>query len=89
MARQNLPPHIFIGTASIDGAPAPDGTVVTALVNGAEVGSAVVQNGKYTNIQVGLSGQTVTFRVGSLNAKETATTEVGGADVVNLTASKE
>ena len=84
---QNRPPHIFIGTVTIDGAPAPDGTVVTAIVDGAEVGSAVVQNGEYANLQVGVPGETVTFRVGNLTANETATTEVGGADIVNLTAS--
>jgi outer membrane biosynthesis protein TonB len=86
-AGQNLPPHIFIGSVTIDGAPAPDGTVVTALVNGAEVGSAVVTDGKFTNLQVGAAGQTVTFRVGEVTANETATTEVGGATVVDLTAS--
>jgi hypothetical protein len=82
-----LPPHVFIGTVMIDGAPAPDGTVVTALVNGAEVGSAVVTNGEFTNLQVGVPGETVTFRVGDLTANETTTTEVGGATVVDLTAS--
>jgi hypothetical protein len=82
-----LPPHVFIGTVMIDGAPAPDGTVVTALVNSAEVGSAVVTNGEFTNLQVGVPGETVTFRVGDLTTNETATTEVGGATVVDLTAS--
>jgi hypothetical protein len=73
----------------INGAPAPDGTVVTALVHGTEVGSAVITNGEFTNLRVGMPGETVTFRIGDLEANETATTEVGGATIVDLTASGE
>ena len=81
------PPQIFIGTATIDGAPAPDGTVVTVLKDGVEVDSAVVTDGAYPVLQVPNPGAEVTFKLGDLVADQTATTYQGGADIVNLTAS--
>ena len=62
-------PHIIQGNAMIDGEPAPDGTVVTAMIDGEEVGSAAVSNGRYSMIidqgETGnYSGKTVTFQVG-------------------------
>ena len=49
--------------------------------------SEVEPQGKFRSLQVGPAGRTVTFRVGEFLANETATTEVGGADVITLTAS--
>lgn len=40
-------PHQFYGSVMINGAPAPDGTVVSARINGEEVASGVTTGGKY------------------------------------------
>jgi hypothetical protein len=74
----------------IDGQPAREGTIVTAMIGGQEVGKAVVEGdeGQFT-LQVGVPGQTVTFLVDTYQAGETATTEVGGADMIELTASSQ
>ena len=86
---QNPPPHIFVGTVTIDGLPAPEGTVVKALVNGVEVASVQVDDGQYLPLAVLIPGQTVTFMVGDLTAAETFLTEVGGVNVLNLTAASD
>ena len=85
---QNRPPHIFVGAVLVDGLPAPDGTVVRALVNGVEVASVQVEDGIFPALAVLIPGQTVTFLVGNLTAAETFFTEVGGIDLLNLTATR-
>ncbi len=72
----------------IDGLPAPEGTLVRALINGVEVASVQVEDGKYPALVVLIPGQTVTFLVGDLTATETFLTEVGGVDLLNLTANR-
>ena len=85
---QEQPPHLFMGSATIDGNPAPEGTVVSALVNGATVGSVQVDAmGTYPALIVPTPGVTVTFEVGGFPAAESAITEVGGASILNLTSS--
>ena len=42
---QQTPPHIFSGTVTIDGVLAPNGTVITALIDGIEQGSTSVGSG--------------------------------------------
>ena len=84
-------PHVFAGTASIGGQPAPDGMAVTAWVDGFSepVGEGVVSLGSY-NLKVfqfgttSFSGRTITFKVGESAAAETGTWQSFGADVVNL-----
>ena len=83
---QNRPPQILVGTVTVDGLPAPEGTIVRALVNGVEVASAQVEDGQYLPLAILIPGQTVTFMVGDLTAAETFLTEVGGVNVLNLTA---
>ena len=83
---QNRPPHIFVGSVLMNGTPAPDGTVMRALVNGVEVASVQVEDGKYPALAVLIPGQTVTFLVGDLTATQTYITEVGGLNLLNLTA---
>ncbi len=83
---QNRPPHIFVGAVLMDGLPAPDGTVVRALVNGVEVASVQVEGGKYPALAILILEQTVTFLVGDLTAAQTYITEVGGLNLLNLTA---
>ena len=40
VSAQRVPPHVFVGDAWIDDVAAPDGTVVTAWVDGAQATSA-------------------------------------------------
>ncbi len=75
-----------MGTVTIDGLPAPEGTVVRALVDGVEVASVQVEDGIYLPLAILIPGQTVTFMVGDLATGETFLTEVGGVNVLNLTA---
>jgi hypothetical protein len=81
------PPHVFIGTATIAGEPAPAGTRITALIDGVEVASVFTrEGGEFDPIYVGNPGRTVTFRIGNLTAEESFEVETGGADIVTLTA---
>jgi hypothetical protein len=40
-------PHQFYGSVTINGKPAPDGTIIIAKINGIEVASTTTKNGKY------------------------------------------
>jgi hypothetical protein len=90
---QPAPPHIFTGTATLDGAAAANGVAVTAWVDGVAVpgASGVVAAGRY-NLQVlqpdGVSylGKSVKFKVGAADATQSQNWVQGGADVLNLTA---
>ena len=78
---QQIPPHLTAITATVDGAPAPDGTVITAWIDGNEVGSGAVASGTAVLVISGdasFTGKTISFKVGSLDAKETDTWEQGG-----------
>jgi len=87
---QPAPPHLFIGSATIDGNPAADGTVVAALVDGQQVAAEPVSGGSYTIIvepKTGsFFGKTVTFMIGGIPAKQTALWVEGLATELNLTA---
>ena len=86
-AQQN-PPHFFIGKVfDASGAPVSAGTVVTAYINGELQGSATVRaGGDYTLPVSQGTGTGITFRIGSLDARETASWMFGGATVMDLTA---
>ena len=89
---QRLPPHVFVGMAMMqDESSAPDGTMVTAWVGGAEVANTTVTGGNYTLIvdqgDQSFAGETITFQVGGMDAMETATWMQGGGDELNLTSS--
>jgi hypothetical protein len=88
-ATSDSPPHVFVGTASIDGAAAPQGTIVSALIEGQVAATGLVENdGEFTAILVVVPGYEVTFQVGDYDATQTPiTTEVGGATVLELNAS--
>ena len=82
-----------MGTAAIDGEIAPDGTVITAWVEdfNEPVGEGVVSAGSYflRVFQYGSRGfgsKTITFKIGSLIANETAKWESLAGDELNLTA---
>ena len=42
---QSVPPHVFIGTVTVDGLAAPAGTTVSAVIDGVEQGSTSVTAG--------------------------------------------
>ncbi|MDA1128288.1 MAG: hypothetical protein O2913_06275 [Chloroflexi bacterium] len=87
---QNTIPHVILGTATLDDATAVDGTAVTAWVDGTQVADTNVVNGSYQLIvgdAAGYAGETLSFKVGSATADQTADWVMGGADILNLTAS--
>ena len=87
---QNARPHVFIGTATLDGVLAVDATAVTAWIDGQQVAGTTVSGGTYF-LQVesasGFAGEIVVFRVGAATAEQTFEWQEGSADEVNLTAS--
>jgi hypothetical protein len=87
---QRVPPHIFVGTVTLDGAIAADGAAVTAWVAGAQVASTTASGGEYNLLvdqnEDSFAGETVSFKVSGANAAESATWAQGGGDVLNLVA---
>jgi len=85
---QESPPHFFIGKVfDVSGGAVSVGTVVTAHINGVEQGSTTVRaGGDYTLPVSQGSGTGITFKIGSLDASETATWVFGGATVLDLNA---
>ena len=90
-------PHCFSGNVTIGGSPAPIGTVITAVIGGTEYGSIqTTEVGKYgdpgqsigkrllVTATADQSGETITFLVNGVTAKETAVFEVGGGTVLDL-----
>jgi len=89
----NQPPHIFVGTAKIDGIAAPLGTIVSVMIGDQTVNESVVDqaNGGFSKaIKVDVLGHPVTFKISDFAASQAAiTTEKGGGTVVNLEASSQ
>jgi hypothetical protein len=89
-------PHVFVGTATINGLAAPPRTMVSAWIEDTLSGIAEVgNNGEYGALIVGqiagkppYSGKTITFTIGNLTAGQTATWQSGAADVLDLTATQ-
>lgn len=89
-------PHVFVGTATINGLAAPQGTIISAWVEGTLSGvSEVDSNGEYGALIVGqiigepsYGGKTITFTIGNLTAWQTAIWQSGSADVLDLTATE-
>ncbi len=93
-AQPSGPPHRFAGTVTIDDAPAAAGTSVTAIVNGAECGSATVLHSAAGATYVvdvpdtcADDGDTVSFHVMGYAAAETGTWSGGDRTDLDLTAS--
>tara|TARA_B100000315_G_scaffold259171_1_gene313984 strand:- start:200 stop:1558 length:1359 start_codon:yes stop_codon:yes gene_type:complete len=89
---QAAPPHAFFGSATVEGIPAPDGTVITAWIDDSQVASTTMSEGRYTVVVVEpegvhYPGETVSFKVGDVEADQTAVWEQGGVNQLNLTAS--
>jgi hypothetical protein len=95
-AAQGAPPNRFYGTATLNGQPAPAGTVVTAFTNGKQCGTGqVAADGRYV-VDVddfthtdgcGADGSKVTFQIAGVDAAESADYTQGSFTQLNLTAS--
>ena len=88
---QRVIPHAFLGSATVNGSPAADGTVVAALVDGRQVAAKSVSGGSYPVLLVepdgdSFVGKTVTFTIGGIPAAETFLWVQGEVTELNLTA---
>ena len=71
---QSEPPHVLIGTVTLNGAPAPVGTGIVGMAGGREVGSATARAGGSFRLDLSNpSGQAVTFLVDGVVANQTLT----------------
>jgi len=92
VSAQRVIPHAFLGSATVNGFPAADGTVVAALVDGRQVVAKTVSGGSYPVLLVepdndSFAGKTVTFTIGGIPANETALWVQGQVTELNLSAS--
>ena len=94
VSAQEVQPHAFAGTAKLDGQPAPNGTLITAYVDGVSSGSGPVSNGRYGDAgsfkvlqppDANYFGKTITFRIGSFLANAVYDWTRGGVDGLDLT----
>ena len=88
---QRVIPHAFFGSATVNGSPAIDGTVVAALVDGRQVAAKAVSDGSYPVLLVepvadSFVGKTVTFTIGGILADQTVLWAQGEVTNLNLTA---
>ena len=88
-----IPPHAFVGTVTVDGAPAADGTQVTAFLDGVpdSVAGTTVTDGRYVIKIVQRSSSStlfadrkITFKIGGRDGSPTAVWISGAADELNL-----
>ena len=78
---QPAPPHLSKLVVTVNGAPAADGTLVTAWMDGEQVASALTSGGAAViKIEGGASsyGETISFRIGGKKAAEVDFWESGG-----------
>ena len=85
------PPHVFVGQATLDGDPVPDGTLVLGLLHGRPLARArtTVQDGRYILFVEEPGESTIDFAVGGFIAGQSAGWEAGGANALNLSASSQ
>ena len=88
VSAQQVPPHVIIGKATLNGAPAHEGTMVTAMVDGQKAGSTMVMGaeGKFETLLVMGPGDEITFMIGDSMAMEKVPWMQGGAAMQNLNA---
>ena len=82
-------PHVFVGSVTINGAPAPDGTEVTVWLEefNTPLGAGTSSGGDYSVLanQHGaqsFEGRTLIFKVNGQDSGETAIWEKGGATIL-------
>ena len=83
---QSLPPHIFVGHATVDGDDARNGTVVTAMIGEEVKGTTTVMDGMYTLPVNAGAGTEVSFMVGDMSVMEKGSWMQGGATMMDLMA---
>ena len=85
---QRVPPHVFVGTVTLDGAAAVDGAAITAWIDGEQVAATNASGGEYSLLvdqgDNSYAGKPVSFKVSGANAAETAAWMQGGRHVLNL-----
>ena len=86
---QNDAPHVFIGTAIVNGLTATTGAPITAWDGDTQIGSTTVVAGGKFNISVNRSSGRITFKIDNVNAAQSHPAwEFGGLETdFNLTAS--
>jgi hypothetical protein len=87
-AVEDTPPHVFVGTVTMDGKAAPQGTGITALIAGEEKGFvSVYERGEYGPMYVEepTNGSLITFRVDNHPANQAVIWEKGEATILDLT----
>jgi hypothetical protein len=89
VSEQRVLPHAFLGSVTVNGRPAADGTVVAALVDGKQVVAKFVSGGYYPVLLIepnndSFVGKTVTFTIGGIPANGTALWEQGQVTELNL-----
>ena len=87
---QRVPPHVFVGSVTLDGATAADGAAVTAWIDGEQVAATTASGGSYSLIidqeDSSYAGATVSFKVSGAGVSRTAEWVQGGGDELNLVA---
>ena len=92
VSAQKSLPHGFLGSATLNGSPAVDGTVVAAFIDGRQVDSVVVSGGTYPVLLIEppegttYAGKTVIFTIGGFTAAQTSIWVQGELTQLNLTA---
>jgi hypothetical protein len=87
---QMAPPHRFVGTVAVAGIAPPDGTRITAVIEGQQVSSTTTSGGSY-RIDVGqtegvsFSGKSVGFTIGGIAATQAVPWAFGEVSNLNLT----
>ena len=86
----DVPPNVFLGTATINGQVVPDGTNITACIDYEPVASTTTSDGTFLltveqKIPT-LNGKTITFSVGGLDTEETGVWTQGDAVLIDLSA---
>ena len=89
VSAQRVPPHVFVGSATIDGVAAEDGAIVTAWIDDAEVASATIAGGSFTLVidqeDSTYAAKAISFLLDGQSVAETATWMQGGGDEIVLT----
>ena len=82
-------PHVFVGSVTINGAPAPNGTEVTVWLEefNAPLGAGTSSGGTYSVLAIqhgarSFEGRTLIFKVNGQDSGETAIWERGGATIL-------
>ena len=85
---QNDAPHVFIGTAIVNGLTATTGVPITAWDGDTQIGTTTVTAGGKFNISVNRSSGRITFKIDNVNAAQSHPAwEFGGLETgFNLTA---